>query len=147
MTDLAFRPARRMGPALARSRPAWRFALFTAFAVASAAGLLVGHAAPGDGSGFEPNLILLLRFMAAMKFAGVVGAVALVAWRLSRPAHRGVALCYVGAVTTMALAPGLIWSLAHVGLAAGLFHVGLLGFLMLAWRDEGALGPIGRRVI
>ena len=135
MTDLSFQASSAVrfrfgGPAI------W---VCAALVAATAAGLLLGQAGATDSGAFEPRLLLLLRFMAALKFAGVVAAALLVHWRLTRPASPRLALAYVATVAAMALAPGLIWSLSHVGLAAALFHAGLLGFLVLAWKDKDVL--------
>ena len=134
MTDLSFHAA----PATSRSVSP-RVALHAGLLAASTTGVLLGQSGAGDTSGFEPNLLLLLRFMAALKFAGVVAAALLVHWRLTRPTPRRLALGYVAAIATMAVAPGLIWSLSHVAVAAVLFHAGLLGFMALAWKDTDAL--------
>lgn len=140
MTDLPFLRS-VAAPARARLPIAAPLLLYAAVGTAAVGGLLVGRAVSGDIGGYEDKLVLLLRFMAAMKTAGVVAAALLVHWRLSRPIAPRLALGYGAALVLMAAAPGLIWSLAHVGLAAGLFHAGLLAFLVLAWRDDGALPP------
>ena len=140
MTDLSFR-----GTTLARPRAVSPVvALYTAMTATGAVGILLGQADAAGGGAFEPMLLLLLRFMAATKFAGVIGAALLVHWRLRRATPRRLAVGYVVAVAIMAVAPGLIWSLSHVGLAAALFHIGLLAFLLLAWKDQDVLP---RRVV
>ena len=111
------------------------FAPVCAFIVtgAAVAGLVLGRwsaAAPWD-----PPLAALLRFMAAIKFAGVIAASALVLWRVRTPLSSRATFASVAALASMALAPGLIWSLAHIVLAAALFHAGLLTLFVLAWRD------------
>ena len=87
----------------------------------------------------EWQLVFLLRFMALMKGAMVLGALGLTRWRLRRPASDRLAIGYAAALAAMAMAPGLIWSLAAIAPGAACFHAGLLLFLLLAWRDDGAL--------
>lgn len=105
--------------------------------VAGATGLLAGHAMGGNAGAFESTLLLLLRFMAAMKFLAVLGAAGAVHWRLMAPIEGRLGAAYGAALLVMAVAPGLIWSLGGIALGALLFHVGLLTFLYLAWKDDG----------
>lgn len=149
MTDLAGLSPSALpsssSPARARrglSRPA---ILAGALATAAFAGAAVGHAHAADTSGFEGPLVLLLRFMAICKAAGVLGAAALVAWRLGRPLASAAFAGYVAALGLMAAAPGLIWSLGLIAPGALVFHVGLLGFLVLAARDDGVASAFRRR--
>ena len=122
-----------------RVRPSWPVALCASSGAALLAGVTIGHAPAADLGITEDKLLLLLRFMAVMKLATAVAALLLARWRLTRPIAPALALGYCAAVTLMALAPGLIWSLAHIALAAGVFHAGLLAFLVMAWRDDDAL--------
>ncbi len=127
-------------PRVARPAPSG-LALFAIVGSAAIIGAVVGHisGAGASAAGWDAQLVTLLRFMAAVKFAGVVAGAALVRWRATYPMGPRTSAAYVVALGTMALAPGLIWSLAHVALAAGLFHLGLLSFLAIAWRDSGSL--------
>ena len=134
MTDLSYRT-----PTKAAGRVAAPPLLYAVVGLAALLGVLIGQAAGGAIDTVEGPLRLLIRFMAAMKLAGVVGAAALIHWRLRQPIPRRMATAYVVSLAPMAVAPGLIWSLAHVGLAALLFHAGLLMFLYLAWKDDGVL--------
>lgn len=115
-------------------RAALHFAVFAA----AAAGILVGRAyAPDAGApGMEQSLVALLRFMAVLKAATALAMLALTHWRLTRPARPGLAFAYGAATALAAAAPGLIWSLSTVALGAVLFHIGLVTFLLLAWRDD-----------
>lgn len=88
------------------------------------------HAAPDGG------LALLLRFMAALKGAAVLGAAVLLGWRLRAPIAGRTASGYLAALAVAALAPGLIATLHHVVAGALCFHGGLLGFGGLALADE-----------
>jgi hypothetical protein len=105
-------------------------ALLTLAALAAAAGLLATGPALVD-----PELVMLLRFMAVLKAAMAIGALVLVAWRLRRPAGPALAASGIASVAFMAAGAGLIWSLGHVALGAVLFHAGLFTLLVAAWRD------------
>ena len=118
------------------ARPSFAAVFVLAVGGASVAGVVIGRAADVPVSAWDPHLVVLLRFMAGAKVSVVVAASCLVVWRARRPVTRGAAFAWVAASASMAIAPGLIWSLAHVGLAAGLFHAGVLTFLVLAWSDE-----------
>ncbi len=139
MTDLATiaAPRRPLRPAVAPM-------VFLAVGGAAAAGLVLGRWSGASTLRWDPHLVVLLRFMAAVKLAGVLGASALSLWRARTPLSAGTAFAMVAALASMALAPGLIWSLAHVGLAAALFHGGLLAFLVMAWRDDPRQVPADR---
>jgi hypothetical protein len=73
--------------------------------------------------------------MAALKVVLAAPVVAAVLWRLGAPVSPWRLLAYGLAGAAMAAGPGLIWSLAQVGLGALLLHGGLLGALILLWRD------------
>ena len=92
----------------------------------------------------EWQLVFLLRFMALVKGAMVLGALGLTQWRLRRAASDRLALGYAAALAAMAMAPGLIWSLAEIAPGAACFHAGLLLFLLLAWRDDAIVLPTRR---
>ena len=122
----------------------WRLPALKAIWPAAWLPLLVAGASGGaafaltasDVGAFEPRLALLLRFMAALKAAAVLGAIGLTSWRLHRPVTPGTQFGYLAALAAMAAAPGLIWSLTHVAAGAVLFHAGLFGFLICALRDD-----------
>ncbi len=140
MTDLAAQPSSVALPssaAVGRRRPSRAAIVAGTVMVAFLAGAALGRAHAADASGFESALVLLLRFMAACKAAGVVGAAALLAWRLGRPLGTGAFVGYVAALGLMAAAPGMIWSLGLIAPGALVFHAGLLTFLVLAARDDG----------
>ncbi len=101
-------------------------------------------------AGFEPTLLVLIRFMAVAKLAMAVGAFALVHWRARRIVPPGLALAYAVATCLMLASPGLIWSLAHIGLGALAFHAGLILFLGGAWVDDCVLASrlgAGKRLL
>lgn len=83
------------------------------------------------------ELVMLLRFMAAIKAAMALGAIVLIGWRLGFAAPVTLALAYAVAAMAMAAAPVLIWQLAHVAIGAMLFHSGLIVLLGAAWIDRG----------
>ena len=121
-------------------RPPIRAVLAAALLLGVAAGWLATpepvaqHAAAQAGA----ELTRLLRMMALLKLALAIGAVWLTDWRLRYPARPALAACYVAAVASMACAPGLIWSMAHVIAGAALLHGGLAALLLLLWRDPGS---------
>ena len=139
MSDLTL-PGSRAGAAAARRLP-WPALLYAAVGTAGVAGLLAGRLASADSGGMEWQLVLLLRFMALVKGAMVLGALGLTQWRLRRPVSSRLAAGYGLALAAMALAPGLIWSLAAIAPGAAAFHAGLLLFLVIAWRDEAVALP------
>ena len=119
-----------------------RLALAGAVAVAGVLGFLGG----GDG-GAGSELLLLMRFMAGVKAAMALGAVALVWWRMGAPVGRGTAAAYVVAAAVMAAGPGLIWDMQHVALGAIAVHGGLSALLVAGWMDRaGWNGVVGDAV-
>lgn len=107
-----------------------RLALVGAVAGAGALGFLVG----GDAAGSD--LLVLMRFMAGVKAAMALGAVALVWWRLGAPMGRGMAAAYIVAAAVMAAGPGLIWDMQHVVLGAVAVHGGLSMLMVAGWLDR-----------
>ncbi len=83
----------------------------------------------------DPELFRLLRGMAGLK--GVMATIAFTAvwWRLGRILAARLTAIYVGSVGVMALATGLIWQLAALPVASGLFHCATIVLLLAAWRD------------
>ena len=123
---------RRAGRAGARPLGA-RLALVGAVAGAGALGFLLGgESAAGS------DLLVLMRFMAGVKAAMALGAVALVWWRMGAPMGRGMAAAYVVAAAVMAAGPGLIWDMQHVALGAVAVHGGLSALMVSGWLDRAA---------
>jgi hypothetical protein len=119
-----------------------RLALGAAVVAAGALGFMGG----GDG-GAGSDLLVLLRFMAGVKAAMALGAVALVAWRMGAPVGVGTAAAYVAASALMAAGPGLIWDMQHVALGAMAVHGGLSALLVVGWMDRaGWSGVLGEAV-
>ena len=81
------------------------------------------------------ELTRLLRFMAVIKGVFALGAVSAVLWRLGSRVSLGRFVTYGVCCAVMVTGPGLIWSMAHVGLGALLLHGGLFALLVLLWRD------------
>ena len=141
MTDLVALPS---AAARARRRPGRAAILASTLVAAFVTGTVLGRAHAADVSGFEGTLVVLLRFMAICKMAGVLGAASLVAWRLGRSLSTAAFAGYVAALALMAAAPGLIWSLGLIAPGALLFHAGFLAFLMLAASDDSVAAAFGR---
>jgi hypothetical protein len=89
------------------------------------------------GSASDIELLLILRFMAAVKMLFGLMVAAIAYWRFGFPIHRGSALVLIGASALMASAPPMLWSGIHLGISTALFDIGLLFFLALAWKDRG----------
>lgn len=112
---------------------AWRAALALLAAIAVATPILL--LPQGTVFTADPALGRLLRGMAALKALMAVGAAAAVWWRLGRPIAAPFAAGYLGVVTALAAATGLVWQAAAPHLAGALFHGGLLAVAVLALRD------------
>ncbi len=87
----------------------------------------------------DPDLATLLRGMAIIKTAILLGVGAAIWWRLGftiRPSY-AVSYIFFGAIGVAGAA--LVWNIAGLGLAPFLFDGGLLGFLILSLRDDN--GP------
>ena len=121
---------------------AGRLALVGAAGVAGVLGFM-----GGDDGGAGSDLVLLMRFMAGVKAAMALGAVALVAWRMGAPMGRGTVAAYVSAAAVMAVGPGLIWNMQDVAYGAMAVHGGLSAIMLIAWRDrQGWNGVLGAAV-
>ncbi len=96
------------------------------------------HAAARAGEG----LTRLMRAMVAIKAAMAAAALAGVLWRLAAPIKATWLAAYGAAAAAMAAGPGLIWNMAQVPPGALLLHAGLIGMIVLLWRDPS----VGRRM-
>jgi hypothetical protein len=112
-----------------------RRALLTGVVVFAVFGGLAAGVALAPEARYEPEFVMLIRFMAVMKAAIIVACVALIAWRLKGDIAPSLAAAYIAAVGLMAIAPGLIWSLAALPVASAFFYAGLLVGLALAAAD------------
>ncbi len=113
-----------------QARPA---VLRTVLVVGSVIAMIVaGFAASGVAQSVEPELVLLLRGMAAIKGLLAISAAGLLWWRLGTPVSSRAAVA--SAV--------LIWHLAFILAAAFLFHAAGVVGLVVAMR-EGRLRTTG----
>jgi hypothetical protein len=141
-TTLRAAPASRaqpiVGPALARGL------ILAAVAGAALAGFLATDPATAARATAHAGegLTRLLRAMAAIKAAMAAGALAGMLWRLGSPVSAPWLAAYAVAAATMAAGPGLVWNMADLGAGALLLHAGLLGAVILLWRDPA----VGRRI-
>ena len=117
--------------------------LFLAAAGLGAGFLLTGQVAAADAARLAgEDLIRLLRGMAAIKIAIILPALAAIFWRLGAPASSALFAAYIASAAAMTLSIGLIWHMAHVGPGAVLMHAGLIGTLVLLFRDKA----VGQRL-
>lgn len=119
----------------------------TVLALATAAALAAGAALGPSATGTEPDLVRLMRFMAAMKGGFAVLAFAACWYRLARPAAPWRSLVYLAAPALMAGGALALWRLAAPGVSAGALHLGLLALLAAALTDGDFLpgDGLGRR--
>jgi hypothetical protein len=103
------------------------------------AGTATATAIAHDGAA----LTRLMRFMAALKSLIALGAAAAVLWRLGAAISLPWFAAYALACGAMSAGPGLIWGMAHVGLGALLLHGGLIGAILLFWRDPAVSTRLG----
>jgi hypothetical protein len=133
--QLAIRPVDAVAPL----RMAWLqpcVVLLVAAAALAAGFLATDRAASAQAvAQAGPELVRLLRAMAAIKALMAIAAGAAVLWRLGSAATPPWLAGYALACGAMAAAPGLIWDMAHVTLGAALLHGGLLACIVLLWRD------------
>ena len=106
-------------------------------AFAAAAGLLLANGADVARATAQAGegLTRLLRGMAALKAMIAAGATTAVLWRLAAPVTPARLAAYAVACAAMAAGPGLIWNIVNLGLGALLLHAGLIGAVVLLWRD------------
>ncbi len=119
-----------------------RLALAGAVAAAGVLGFL-----SGDDGGAGSDLLVLMRFMAGVKAAMALGAVALVWWRMGAPVGRGAVAAYVMAAAVMAVGPGLIWDMRHIALGAVAVHGGLSALLVVGWLDRVGWNGVVREAV
>lgn len=116
------------------SRPVLLLALMAG--AGAGAGLFAGSADSASAvAAAGDDLTRLLRAMAALKLLFVAAATAAILWRLRAPIGPAWLAAYAITAAAMAAGPGLVWTMTHVGLGAALMHLGLLGSLVLLWRD------------
>jgi hypothetical protein len=86
---------------------------------------------------------MLLRAMAGLKAGMALAVTSVILWRVGSPASAPRIIAYATAIVLMAAGPGLIWTLAHVGLGAAMLHGGLLMAIVLLWRDRAVGERLG----
>jgi hypothetical protein len=92
------------------------------------------------------ELTCLMRFMAAVKLVIAIAGAAAVLWRLGVAISLPYYTAYAVTCAAMAAGPGLIWGMAHVGLGAVLLHGGLVGTIVLVWRDPAVAARLADMV-
>jgi hypothetical protein len=97
---------------------------------------LAGASVLGQPAEAEPDLVRLLRFMALIKGAFAVAALAAGLWRLGRPVAGWRAAAYTLAPALMAGGALALWRLVWPGPASLGLHLGLLAFLVAALTDR-----------
>lgn len=83
----------------------------------------------------DPDLVRLLRFMAALKGAFALIALGACYWRLARPAAAWREAVYVAGPALMAAGALGLWRMQAAGLAALLLHGGMFALLAAALTD------------
>ena len=109
--------------------------LLSTAAVALVAGALASGYHP---AGFAAELAFLLRGMALIKASIAIVAIALALWRFGYRVSLAAAGGYILGVGCLVAASMFIWFLTYIAFAAILFHVGLFGLLIIAWREDGS---------
>ena len=118
----------------------------TALVVGSlAAAVAARFAASGMAQAAEPELVVLLRGMAAIKGLLAVSAASLVWWRLGQPVSSRVAAAYIACAWVLFASTVLIWQLAFILAAAVLFHAAGLAGLVLGLREGRQMLRFGRQ--
>ncbi|MBB1090339.1 hypothetical protein HUU61_03460 [Rhodopseudomonas palustris] len=85
----------------------------------------------------DAELVMLLRFMAAVKALLALVALGVSVWRLGFPASPALKVAYTLAPALMCAAPVVIWQMADVAFGAGLFHAGFVLLLLALYADRG----------
>lgn len=118
---------------LQRTGPRRRITLAIAVALAMGAGFAASQDAASvrAAQAAGPELVRLLRFLAALKMAMAAAASGAAWWRLGYPASARLAASAIAACALMAFGSGVIWAMAHIVLGSALFYAGLLALLAL----------------
>lgn len=118
---------------------ALRLWLLAGTVLAAVAAVALSQALPSAYAASEPELITLLRGMAALKAVMVVAGLGALWWRFRWPLSRPLAAGYLIGAWVLSGATMLIWQLTAIELAAALFHVAGLTVMILALRDGRTL--------
>jgi hypothetical protein len=108
-------------------------------ACALAAGAATYFAGTDSVQSADPDLARLLKGMAIIKTVILLAVGAAIWWRLGLSIRPAFAAGYIIFGATGIAGAALVWNMAGLGLAPFLFDGGLLGFLILALRDDN--GP------
>ncbi|MBX9930978.1 MAG: hypothetical protein K2Y56_05495 [Methylobacterium sp.] len=106
-------------------------------AIGVIAGAGVAAVLPAASVGeIDPDLVRLIRFMAALKGGLLIAALWAGAWRLGRSAPIWRTTVYVCAPALMAFGTLALWRVQVPGLAAAALHLGLVAFLATSLTDR-----------
>ncbi len=131
-------------PSSPAMRGTLRIGMICLVLVAAAIGFAIGAwGGPAAAAQAGPDLVRLMRFMAALKALLAAGATAAVVWRLGAPVGAASFAAYAVAAVAMAAGPGLIWGMSHVVAGSVLLHGGMLATALLLWRDPGTATWLG----
>ena len=103
--------------------------------------IVLSQVLPSAYAASEPELITLLRGMAALKAVMVIAGLVALWWRFRWPLSRLLAAGYLIGAWVLGFATVLIWQLTSMGAAAALFHIAGLAVMILALRDGRTLKP------
>lgn len=92
----------------------------------------------------DPDLVRVIRFMAAIKGGFALAALAACFWRLARPAQAWRTVVYVAGPPSMAAGAIVLASLHSPGLAAAAVHLGLFALLAAALTDRDFIPDLPR---
>ncbi|ABD05202.1 conserved hypothetical protein [Rhodopseudomonas palustris HaA2] len=95
----------------------------------------------------DPELVMLLRFMAGVKALLALAALGAAVWRLGYPTSPTLTLGYTLAPALMCAAPVVIWQIAHVGVGAALFHAGFVLLLLALYADRGEATELAKSTV
>ncbi|MCJ2135981.1 hypothetical protein MKK69_18320 [Methylobacterium sp. J-026] len=93
----------------------------------------------------DPDLVRVIRFMAALKGGFALVALAACFWRLARPAGPWRTAVYVAGPPSMAAGALVLGALHSPAIAAGALHLGLLAVVAAALTDRDFLPDSLRR--
>ena len=115
----------------------------------AAAALMVGLA-PWDTASSQaavqadPELAMLMRFMAALKGSMALAGLALIGWRLGYETSPRLNLAYLATAALLVSGSGFIWRINTVVEGAIAFHAGLGLLIFLGCVDSGVHAALGR---
>ncbi len=105
----------------------------------AAAGVTFFASTSGSVPNIDPDLAKLVKAMAIIKSVILLSAGAAIWWRLGSAINPALAAGYILLATACTGGAALVWNMTGLAVAPFLFDGGLLGFLILALRDDN--GP------